>query len=81
MRRLIVTADDFGAAREVNEAVELGHRQGVLTSASLMVAAPGCADAVARARAMPKLRVGLHLVLVEGRPKLPAADLLAWLQS
>src|SRR6185436_8920513 len=27
----------------------------------------------ARAKTMPKLRVGLHLVLVEGRPVLPAA--------
>jgi hopanoid biosynthesis associated protein HpnK len=29
-------------------------------------------DAVARARRLPGLRVGLHLVLVEGRPVLPA---------
>src|SRR5262249_10519570 len=71
-KRLIITADDFGAAPEVNEAVEIGHTQGVLTAASLMVAAPGCDDAVARAKRLPKLRVGLHLVLVEGRPKLPA---------
>src|SRR3712207_2544190 len=35
-----------------------------------MVAAPA-ADAVARARRMPRLRIGLHLVLVEGRPALP----------
>ena len=59
----------------MNEAVEIGHTQGVLTAASLMVAAPGCADAVARAKRLPKLRVGLHLVLVEGRPKLPAREL------
>jgi hopanoid biosynthesis associated protein HpnK len=70
LKRLIITADDFGAAPEVNEAVEAGHRQGVLTAASLMVAAPGCADAVARAKRLPSLRVGLHLVLVEGVPKL-----------
>jgi len=74
MRRLIVTADDFGAAVEVNEAVEIGHREGVLTAASLMVAAPAAADAAARARAMPGLRVGLHLVLVDGRPTLPPAE-------
>ena len=36
-----------------------------------MVGAPAAADAVARARLMPQLRVGLHLVLVEGRPVLP----------
>jgi chitin disaccharide deacetylase len=74
-RGLIVTADDFGAAVEVNEAVERAHTGGVLTAASLMVAAPGCADAVARARRLPSLRVGLHLVLVEGRPFLPPSEL------
>ena len=70
-RNLIVTADDFGADVAVNEAVEIAHRDGVLTAASLMVAAPGAADAVARAMRIPSLRVGLHLVLVEGRPALP----------
>ncbi|HKU98613.1 MAG TPA: hopanoid biosynthesis-associated protein HpnK [Vineibacter sp.] len=73
MKHLIVTADDFGAAREVNDAVEHAHRHGILTAASLMVAASAAADAVARAQAMPSLRVGLHLVLVEGRPALPPA--------
>ena len=34
--RLIVTADDFGASREVNEAVELAFREGVLRAASLL---------------------------------------------
>jgi hopanoid biosynthesis associated protein HpnK len=72
MRRLIVVADDFGAAVEVNEAVEEAHNNGILTAASLMVSGPAAADAVARARCMPRLRVGLHLALVEGRPTLPA---------
>lgn len=72
MKRLILTADDFGAAVEVNEAVERAHRHGVLTAASLMVSGAAAHDAVRRAREMPSLRVGLHLVLVEGRPVLPA---------
>ena len=71
MKGLIVTADDFGAALEVNAAVELAHREGILTAASLMVMAPAAADAVSRAKRMPALRVGLHLVLAEGRPVLP----------
>jgi hopanoid biosynthesis associated protein HpnK len=70
-RRLIVTADDFGAGEPVNLAVERAHEAGILTAASLMVAAPGAADAVDRARRLPRLRVGLHLVLVEGRPISP----------
>ena len=71
MKGLIVTADDYGAAREVNDAVEEAHARGILTATSLMVAAPAAADAVARAKAMPRLRVGLHIVLVEGQPMLP----------
>jgi len=70
---LIVTADDFGAAPEVNEAVERARLDGVLTCASLMVSGAAAGDAVRRAKAMPGLKVGLHLVLVEGRPVLPAA--------
>jgi len=71
MKGLIVTADDFGAALDVNEAVEIAHQRGVLTTASLMVAGQAAADAVRRARRLPGLRVGLHLVLVEGAPLLP----------
>jgi hopanoid biosynthesis associated protein HpnK len=74
LKQLVVTADDFGAAVEVNDAVLDAHRNGILTAASLMVGAPFAADAVAKAKAMPSLRVGLHLVLVEGRPVLPAAQ-------
>ncbi|MBV8473575.1 MAG: ChbG/HpnK family deacetylase, partial [Hyphomicrobiales bacterium] len=77
MKRLVVNADDFGLAPEVNEAVERAHRRGVLSAASLMVAAPAASDAVMRARRMPTLSVGLHLVLVEGDPATPAAEIPA----
>jgi hopanoid biosynthesis associated protein HpnK len=73
MRQLIVTADDFGAALEVNEAIARAHTDGVLTAASLMVSGPAALDAVRRAHEMRSLRVGLHLVLVDGKPVLPAA--------
>jgi len=72
---LIVTADDFGAAHEVNNAVERAHRDGILTAASLMVTGDAAEDAVARAKTMPSLGVGLHVVLVEGRPALPPEQL------
>ena len=51
--------------------MELAHTQGILTAASLMVAGCAARDAVARARHLPSLRVGLHLVLVDGTPVLP----------
>jgi hopanoid biosynthesis associated protein HpnK len=71
LKCLIVTADDFGAAAQVNEAVETAHRAGILSAASLMVSGAAAADAIARARRLPSLRVGLHVVLVQGRPILP----------
>lgn len=71
MRRLIVTGDDFGLAVPVNEAIEEAHRRGILTTASLMIGAEAAADAVERARRCPSLKVGLHIVLVAGRPVLP----------
>lgn len=70
-RALIVTADDFGLSLAVNDAVEMAHREGILTAASLMVTGEAAADAVQRARRLPSLRVGLHLALVEARPALP----------
>lgn len=74
MKRLVVTADDFGNDVAVNEAVEIGFRDGILTAASLMVGAPAAADAVERARRLPGLGVGLHLVLVDGTPVLPSRE-------
>jgi chitin disaccharide deacetylase len=68
---LIVTADDFGIHEAVNEAVSEASRAGVLTAASLMVGALAAEDAVRRARALPQLRVGLHLVLADGLAVLP----------
>ncbi len=75
MRRVTLTADDFGLSPAVNEAVERAHRAGALHAASLMVAGPAAADAVRRARAMPKLRVGLHLVVIEGSAVLPRSEI------
>jgi hopanoid biosynthesis associated protein HpnK len=69
-RRLAITADDFGLAKEVNEAVEIAHRKGVLSAASLMVTGAAADHAIAMARRLPSLRVGLHLTLVDERPAL-----------
>ena len=73
MRTVTFSADDFGLSEAVNEAVEKAHRDGVLQAASLMVAGPAAADAVRRARANPGLRIGLHLVVIEGPAVSPVA--------
>jgi chitin disaccharide deacetylase len=75
MKTITFSADDFGLTESVNEAVERAHRDGVLQAASLMVAAPATADAVRRARALPNLRIGLHLVVIEGPAVLSRIDI------
>jgi hopanoid biosynthesis associated protein HpnK len=70
-RRLIVNADDFGRSHSVNKAVNRAHREGILTSASLMVNEDACDEAVALARENPRLGVGLHLTLLCGKSALP----------
>ena len=74
-RRLIVNADDFGRSRSINEAVIRAHREGILTTASLMVNEESCAEAVALAKQNPRLGVGLHLTLLMGRSALKPAEI------
>ena len=68
--RIIVHADDFGLHPALNEGVERAHREGVVTSASLMPLGPAFEDARQRASAMPGLDLGLHFTLV-GLPDFP----------
>jgi chitin disaccharide deacetylase len=72
VRRLIVNADDFGLTAGVNRAVAELHAAGVLTSTTLMVRAGATEEAIALARANPKLGVGCHVVLADGVPVLSA---------
>lgn len=74
-RRLIVNADDFGRSSSVNQAVIRAHREGILTTASLMVNEPAFEEAVALARENPSLGVGLHLTLLCGHSALPHKEI------
>ncbi len=70
-RRLIVNADDFGRSESINRAVIRAHREGILTTASLMTNERAFAQAVELARENPALGVGLHLTLICGHSALP----------
>lgn len=75
MKRLIVTADDFGLCPEINQAVIEAHVSGILTCASLMVTGEAAEEAAMLARKNPSLKVGLHLVLVDGASVLPPGEI------
>ncbi|HSS45754.1 MAG TPA: ChbG/HpnK family deacetylase, partial [Thermoanaerobaculia bacterium] len=67
MKRLIVNADDFGRTPGVTDGTLEAHRNGIVTSATVMVlerAAPsGIRQALERA---PRLSLGLHFVMTGG---------------
>ncbi len=68
MRALIVHSDDFGLSPQVNRGVVRAHREGVLTSASLLPNGPAFDEATRAAHALPGLGVGIEWNLVRGRP-------------
>jgi len=73
--RVIINADDFGRSTAVNAAVMQAHREGILTSASLMVTGDAWQESVALVRAVPTLAIGLHLVVGSGRAVLPHKEI------
>jgi len=79
--RLIVNADDFGWGRGINDAIAHAHESGVVTSASVMANQPASEHAIALARCMPRLGVGIHLNLCAGRPVLPAKEVPSLVQA
>ena len=72
-KRLIINADDLGLSRGITDGILLAHREGILTSASLMVNQPATEYAVGQLSSVPKLDVGIHLNLCQGTPVLPAS--------
>ncbi len=66
MIRLAVNADDFGFTRDVNDGIAAAHRDGILTSATLMATGPAFDHAILLSQASPRLDIGCHLVLIGG---------------
>lgn len=75
MRRLIVNADDFGLTAGVNRAIVEGHTHGIVTSSTLMATGRAFDDAAQLAKNLPRLSVGCHVVLIDGKPVLDAQQL------
>jgi chitin disaccharide deacetylase len=68
VKSLIVNADDLGWTHGVNRGITEAHRNGIVTSASLLANAPAFASGVEVARSAPGLGVGVHLNLSDGPP-------------
>jgi predicted glycoside hydrolase/deacetylase ChbG (UPF0249 family) len=68
VKRLIVNADDLGRSAGIDDGIVRAHREGIVTSGTLMTNAPSTAHAALLARVTPTLDLGVHLVLTYARP-------------
>lgn len=75
MRSLIVNADDLGWTCGVNRGIAEAHKNGIVTSATLLANGAAFDDAVQLARRLPSLGVGVHLNLSDGAPIVPPEEI------
>lgn len=76
MTLLIVNADDYGLTEGVSRAILDAHRDGVVTSTSVLTLAPGFARTARWLADAPSLGAGAHLAVVgEDPPLLTAAEI------
>jgi chitin disaccharide deacetylase len=68
VKSLIVNADDLGWTEGVNRGIAEAHRNGIVTSASLLANGAAFASGAEVARSSPGLGVGVHLNLSDGAP-------------
>jgi predicted glycoside hydrolase/deacetylase ChbG (UPF0249 family) len=82
VRRLIINADDFGLTAGVNRAIAEAHQRGIVTSTTLMANSQAFDQAVeiARSATSDEFSVGCHVVLLDGEPILPAAQVPSLLE-
>jgi len=69
--KLIVNADDFGYTPGVTRGILRAHKDGIVTTTTLMANAPDTEGAAKAARANKALDVGVHLVFTYGHPLSP----------
>ncbi|MCY2929480.1 MAG: ChbG/HpnK family deacetylase [Planctomycetota bacterium] len=76
-RKAIINADDFGFSPGVTEGILRAHREGVVTSTTVMANMPGAGEALGRLAEAPALGVGVHLNACQGEPLSPEGQALA----
>ncbi len=76
LRQLIVNADDFGLTPGISRGIIRAHREGIVTSTSVMINYPDAAEWIGVVQQeAPRLGLGLHLTLTAGRPVSPPQDI------
>ena len=74
MKKLIITADDYGMSRAVNDAINEGIDAGLITSTNVMTNMPLYKEAI-RLKEKKNLSLGIHWVLASGKSILPVHEI------
>ncbi|MBF0271072.1 MAG: ChbG/HpnK family deacetylase [Magnetococcales bacterium] len=75
VKALIVNADDFGLSDGINRGILESHRNGIVTSATVLANGPAFDHAMEASRECPALGIGVHLNVLRGAPLLDPATL------
>lgn len=70
-RELIVNADEFGLTDGVNQGIVQVHREGIVTSTTMVANEHAFEHAVELSKQVPDLAIGVHLNVTHGCPVLP----------
>ncbi len=68
MKKLIVTADDFGLTHSINEGILMAAREGIVTNINLIPTGDVANEAIAIIKYDKIPEIGVHLALTETRP-------------
>ena len=68
MKKIIITADDYGMSKAVNSAIEEGIGAGIITATNVMVNMPFYQEAVKLKEISSSISVGIHWTLSCGKP-------------
>ena len=74
-KQLIVNADDYGRTEGVTQGIIQAHREGIVTSTTVMMNMPQLEDALRLADDYSDLGMGVHLVFSAWRPLLPPTEI------
>ena len=79
MKNLIITADDYGMSKAVNQAIDEGIEAGLITATNVMTNMPFYKEA----KKLPggPASVGMHWVMTCGKPVLPAKEIPSLIKS
>ena len=68
MAKIIVNADDFGYSEGVNHGIISAHKNGIVTSCTVMANMPGFEHGMELIKENPTLKCGVHMTLTCYKP-------------